>query len=176
MSVTNEQKRGFLEKYSKERRALLREDSAVGNGDTVNVISNLEQRFVSVSEEQKREFVEKHRTRTLSRSTERATAKDLSIFKSYLKTKSVKDEIQNIPPEKLNELLAEFVLVVRKENGEQYGPSSLKSFVNSVNRYLREKGYVHDITYSKHFAGTKAALATRSMVFIHSFIYLFVYL
>ena len=44
-----------------------------------------------------------------------------------------------------------FVLGVRKKNGEEYEPSSLRGFLQSVDRYLRKKGCTFSLLNDKEF-------------------------
>ena len=48
--------------------------------------------------------------------------------------------IENIPAAELQQLAKKFVLGVKKENSEEYETSSLRGFLQSVDRYLRKKG------------------------------------
>ena len=55
-------------------------------------------------------------------------------------------------------LIANFLLQVRKKDGEQYEPTSLTSFVSSFDRHLRKKDYSSTIVEGKEFRKTKEAL------------------
>ena len=58
-------------------------------------------------------------------------------------------------------LIANFLLQVRKKDGEQYEPTSLRSFVSSFDRYLRKKDYSSTIMEGKEFRKTKEALVAK---------------
>jgi hypothetical protein len=50
----------------------------------------------------------------------------MRTLRQFLNEKEENREIQNIPPEELNELLSQFVYSVRKSDGTEYEPSSLR--------------------------------------------------
>ena len=57
--------------------------------------------------------------------------------------------------------MANFLSQVRKKDGEQYEPTSLRSFVSSFDRYLRKKDYSSTIMEGKEFGKTKEALVAK---------------
>ena len=58
--------------------------------------------------------------------------------------------------------IANFLLQVRKKDGEQYEPTWLRSFVSSFDRYLRKKDYSSTIMEGKGFRKTsKEALVAK---------------
>ena len=61
----------------------------------------------------------------------------------------------------LDVLIANFLLQVRKKDGQQYEPTSLRSFVSSFDRYLKKKDYSPTIVEGKEFRKTKEALVTK---------------
>ena len=61
----------------------------------------------------------------------------------------------------LDVLIANFLLQVRMKDGEQYEPTSLRSFVSSFDRYLRKKDYSSTIMEGKEFRKTKEALVAK---------------
>ena len=50
--------------------------------------------------------------------------------------------MEEIPPKELNAYISEFIITVRKkDNNEDYEPSSLHSLVAGFERYLKKKNY-----------------------------------
>ena len=48
--------------------------------------------------------------------------------------------MEEIPPKELNAYISEFIITVRKkDNNEDYEPSSLRSLMASFERYLKKK-------------------------------------
>ena len=54
-----------------------------------------------------------------------------------------------------------FCCKIRKKDGEQYEPTSLRSFVSSFDRYLRKKDYPPTIMEGKEFQKTNEALVAK---------------
>ena len=64
---------------------------------------------------------------------------DLNLFNEFLNSEEEQRNIENIPAAELQQLAKKFVLGVRKKNGEEYEPSSLRGFLQSVDRYFGKK-------------------------------------
>ena len=64
----------------------------------------------------------------LPKNTKEKTKTDLDIFKQWMKSALPRDQrqIHEIPPNQLNQYLRSFFLTVKKQNGEEYEPESLK--------------------------------------------------
>ena len=107
-------------------------------------------RFVSVGCSLDEYAQHQEKKNTLSK-----TQRDASLLKFFLVSWHEPREIENIDAKDLDVLIANFLLQVRKKDGEQYEPSSLKSFVSSFDRYLRKKDYSSTIMDGKEFQKTK---------------------
>ena len=85
--------------------------------------------------------------------TTKKTTYDIAIFKEFLAiyNSSEDREIQNIPPKELQPIIKNFILSVRKQNGKEYEPSSLRAIVQSIDRYLRKKNYAFSVLSDKVF-------------------------
>ena len=77
--------------------------------------------------------------------------RDVSLLKKFLVSRNELREIENIDAKDLDVLIANFLLQVRKKDGEQYEPTSLRSFVSSFDRYLRKKDYSSTTMEGKEF-------------------------
>ena len=60
-------------------------------------------------------------------------------------------EVQDIEPAELNKHLAEFIRSVRRKDGEDYEPSSLRCLVSSIERHLKKNNYTKSIINDKEF-------------------------
>ena len=60
-------------------------------------------------------------------------------------------EIEDIAPVELQEIIKKFVLAVRKKNGEEYEPSSIRAFIQSIDRHLRKNNYGFSVLNDKKF-------------------------
>ena len=86
-------------------------------------------RFVLLNDEKVKEFSESFD----NENTKKKTLYDLKLFKEFLDTCDEKREIEDIAPVELQEIIKKFVLAVRKKNGEEYEPSSIRAFIQSIN-------------------------------------------
>ena len=120
-----------------------------------NSFSDLAAFFIGASS--KDEFVQfQENKNTLSK-----TQRDVSLFKTFLVSRNEHREIENIDAKSLDVFIANFLLQVRKKDGEQYEPTSLRSFVSSFDRYFRKKDYSSTIMEGKEFRKTKEALVAK---------------
>ena len=83
--------------------------------------------------------------------TKKKTLYDLKIFREFLETCDEKREIENITPVELQAIIKKFVLAVRKKNGDEYEPSSIRAFLQSIDRYLRKNNYGFSVLNDKEF-------------------------
>ena len=60
-------------------------------------------------------------------------------------------EVQDIEPAELSKHLAEFICSVRRKDGEDYEPSSLRCLVSSIERHLKKNNYTKSIINDKEF-------------------------
>ena len=90
-----------------------------------------------------------------NKNTTKKTIYDIAISKEFLAiyNSSEEREIQDIPPKELQPIIKKFILSVRKQNGQEYEPSSLRAIVQSIDRYLRKKNYrnVYSVLSEKVF-------------------------
>ena len=104
-------------------------------------------RFVKFTEEEIASFTEHQE----NANTKKKTVPDLKLFNEFLNSEEEERKIENIPAAELQHLAKKFVLGVRKKNGEEYEPSSLRGFLQSVDRYLRKKGCTFSLFNDKQF-------------------------
>ena len=72
-------------------------------------------------------FIEDHKNKnTLSK-----TRRDVSLLTEFLNSKSEIRRIEEIPPKELNEYVSEFIVAVRRKDGEDFEPSSLRGLICS---------------------------------------------
>lgn len=93
----------------------------------------------------------------------RKTYNDLEKFKRFLATKGEFRPIYQLEIGLLDEYTANFILSVRKRDGTEYEPTTLRTFVSSLDRKLRRHKYPHSIMTSKrpHFSLTRDALKAK---------------
>ena len=108
-------------------------------------------RFASISDEEIKEFTEKLE----NENTKKKTLYDLKVFKEYLDACDEKRE--------KNVFFKKCVLAVRKKNGEEYEPSSLRAFIQSIDRHLRKNNYGFAVLNDKEFHEVQDILKKKQM-------------
>ncbi|XP_067656991.1 uncharacterized protein [Haliotis asinina] len=76
----------------------------------------------------------------------------LKLFNDYQKKRGEgMKPIQTIHPERLDNLLSDFFLTLRKNNGQEFGPLYLKKIHCHLDRYLQDANYPFSITKDDQF-------------------------
>lgn len=78
-------------------------------------------------------------------STKRKARSDMQRVKDWMVSVDEHRQIQDIPSSELNLLLARMFLNLRKVNGSEYEPDSVKSIQGSVHRYHQDYDYAGNI-------------------------------
>ena len=97
-----------------------------------------------------------------NKNTRAKTDRDVKLLIQFLREK---DELRNpdeLCPEELNDYLSEFILSVKRKDGEEYEPSSLRGFISSFHRYLKERKYTANINEDIAFEKTRKCLQAKS--------------
>lgn len=92
--------------------------------------------------------------------TARKTTSDIQTLQNFLSEMNENRKVEDIPHTELDTLLSKFLLVVKRKDGNEYEPHTLRCMVGSIDRYLKEHNYMHTIVYgnSKDFPLTKQSL------------------
>ncbi|XP_073540662.1 uncharacterized protein [Phyllobates terribilis] len=92
--------------------------------------------------------------------TARKTTSDIQTLQNFLSEMNENRRIEEMPHTELDTLLSKFILVVKRKDGNEYEPHTLRCMVGSIDRYLKEHSYNHTIIYgnSKDFPLTKQSL------------------
>ena len=93
-----------------------------------------------------------------NKNTQQSTNNWVKVWKSWAAQKGYDDSIEKYEPEGLNKILEEFYATVRKKDGEDYEPDSLRVMVTAIDRYLTEKEYKHSIIRDKEFKSSEQVL------------------
>ena len=73
-----------------------------------------------------------------NKNTREKTRRDVSLLSEFLKQKGEKRKLEEIKPDEINKYLYEFILSIKRKDGEDYESSSLRGLFSSVNRFLKE--------------------------------------
>ena len=80
-------------------------------------------------------FIEENR----NSNTTKKTKTDLSVWTQWCNSINERRPMEDIPPEELNSLLAQFFIKVRKFNGDEFEPGTLTSLQRSFDRFLHRQ-------------------------------------
>ena len=103
------------------------------------------------------EFIEDNKNPNTKRKTI-SDLKQLLIFKDNLGDRRCLEEM---PAQELDCLLSRFFFSLKKADGTDYEPGSLTSYQSSFMRYLKEKGYPHNIRTDQLFYSSNQVIAAK---------------
>ena len=92
------------------------------------------------------------------------TEQDSSLIKSFIASEKQTNEpveIEKLSPEELDSYLRKFLLAVRKKDGDEFEPTTLRGFLSSVERYLKKHPHSESVTTGHHFARTRDTLKSK---------------
>lgn len=93
-----------------------------------------------------------------NKNTQRKTDTDIRIVISYLRSVDESRNPEDIPGAELDRYLSTFFTIVKKHDGNEYEPASLRGMLCSVERYLKMKNYRTSVTRDPAFSCTRQAL------------------
>ncbi|XP_043910611.1 zinc finger MYM-type protein 3-like [Protopterus annectens] len=108
--------------------------------------------------EQQMFTLEKENQQTLKK-----TKNDIRTVEKYMHKKKEQRALEEIPPSELDLLLADFIHVLKRQDGTEYEPSTLRGILGSVDRHLMKQSYGHYIFHGNktYFQETLKALKTK---------------
>ena len=99
--------------------------------------------------------------------TKRKTEGDLRLFRLFCEEQGETRPIETLSINDLDALFGNFIAVVKKKDGEDYEPSTIRGYVSSLDRYLRSKGYTQIVNKNPLFPHSNNALKAK-MTFLKS--------
>ena len=117
-------------------------------------------RFVNITDDDVEMFIEGEE----NENTRKKTRQDISLIVSFIASERQTNEsfeIEQLSPEELDGHLSKFLLAVRKKNGDEFEPTTLRGFLSSVERYLKKRRYRESILTGQHFATTRDTLKSK---------------
>ena len=106
--------------------------------------------------------IEEYITDQENKNTRAKTQRDVKLLTTFLLEKNEQRKIEEIQPEELNRYVSEFIVSVKRKDGQDYGPSSLRGLFSSFNRYLKERKYSASIIEDIVFDQARKCLEARS--------------
>ena len=93
-----------------------------------------------------------------NKNTLQSTNNWVKVWKTWAAQKGYDESIEKYESETLNKILKQFYATVRKKNGDDYEPDSLRVMVTAIDRYLIEKEYKYSIIRDREFKSSKQVL------------------
>lgn len=85
--------------------------------------------------------IDKYNAQQKNKNTVRKHDSNLKKLKTFLKQQQLPTDITQIEMKELDNILCMFILSIRKENGDEYETTSLRSFVSSIDKELQLNNY-----------------------------------
>ena len=104
-------------------------------------------RFVASNEDEIKELEVKSKNKNTTRSTNTW----VNTFNKWAQSRNIIPELSLFAPSELNNILRRFYTELRKENGTDYEPDSLRVMQASLHRYLVECKYPKSIIVDAEF-------------------------
>jgi len=95
--------------------------------------------------------------------TKRSTKTWMKVLSSWCSSRSVSDKIEKLEPDELDKLLNKFYVEVKKIDGTDYEPESLKIMQAATDRYLKDAGYKYSVTRSREFCNSQKTLHAKAV-------------
>ena len=96
--------------------------------------------------------------------TKKKTDSNMSLFRDFLReVRNVGGNFQKFDPAELNMHVASFIVNVKRQDGQEYKPTTVRGFMSSIDRYLRQSRYPYSILESPEFSTARDALETKQV-------------
>ena len=102
--------------------------------------------------------IEKLKQNATPLNTAKQTNKWMSAYMSWAKMRNKETDIHKVPPFELDLILQSFYAELKKQDGQDYEPNSLASMQASIDRYLKNNGYIYSIIRDREFASSQSVL------------------
>ena len=126
--------------------------------ETNNLPAPDESRFPLTSTEQIQETIKEAE----NKNTLRSTNTWMRVWYSWAKSRQINESIETMAPATLDGVLKKFYLEVRKQDGSEYGPDSLKIMQAALERYLSTQKYPYSLINSLEFSSSRAVLEAKA--------------
>ena len=86
----------------------------------------------------------------------------MRVWYSWAKSRQINESIETMAPATLDGVLQKFYLEVRKQDGSEYEPDSLKVMQAALERYLSTQKYPYSLIGSLEFSSSRAVQSKTS--------------
>ena len=110
--------------------------------------------FVVASNADLQRFLDKNKNRNMTKTT----LTRVNRFETWQNVRNIRHALEDIPESELDGILQRFFAELRKQDGGEYEPESLRTMLASLDRFLREKGRLYSILKDKSFEACRKVL------------------
>ena len=97
--------------------------------------------------------------------TRKKTEQNIALLKEFFRLKDESRPVEENPPHELSSFISKFIITVRKkENNEDYEPTSLRAMMASFERYLNKKNYGYSVMRDVEFEKARTALKSKQRI------------
>ena len=100
-------------------------------------------------------LIQSFKENAMNKNTLQSTNNWVKVWKSWASQKGYDDSIEKYEPEALNKIFEQFYATVRKKDGSDYEPDSLRVMVTAIDRFRTEKEYKYSIIRDRQFKSSK---------------------
>ena len=93
-----------------------------------------------------------------NKNTKRSTRTWVSVYKQWAETRNINTNMEMLNAVELDKILCRFFAEIRKQDGDDYEPDSLRVMQSSLHRYLVENDSKHNILKDIDFSRSRSIL------------------
>ena len=108
--------------------------------------------------------LQKFKEKNLNKNTTKSTNTWVNRFETWRKWRELPHKLEEIPKQNLSGTLERFFAEVRKSDGSEYEPDSLRTMLAALDRHLRQAGAKLSIIKDREFDGSRKTLNRRAIV------------
>ena len=118
-------------------------------------------RFPEISGEEIQQLAEK----AVNKNTVKTTKKWMNVWKSLAESKGLDNDIVKYEAKKLDECLSRFFAEIRKSDGSDYEPDSLRVMLAALDRHLKQNDRKISIAKDREFVKCRQVLEGKPELF-----------
>lgn len=107
------------------------------------------------------EFIDELKEMSENENTKKSTEYWRNVFKKWASERKQETNLEEYEHEALDKTLSKFYAEVRKENGDDYEPDSLRVMQAALERYLKSTSYPKSIIRDREFINSRKVLEGR---------------
>lgn len=97
--------------------------------------------------------------------TRKSTGVWMNIFRKWASERNVEEKLEIYEASELDSTLCRFFAEIRKENGEDFEPDSLKVMLAALERYLKDNNYQHSLLKDVAFQNSRKVLEGKQEIY-----------